>query len=146
MLIVPLSLGEANAFVARWHRHHSPVVGHKFSIGLVADTRIAGVAIIGRPVARGLDDGFTLEVTRCCTDGVKNGCSKLYAAAWRAAKAMGYRKLVTYTLASESGVSLKAAGWKYVHRTAGGSWNTPSRPRVDAAEILRGQKSLWEAV
>lgn len=87
--ICPVSLAEANAFVAEHHRHHKPVVGHKFSIGCTDGEKIVGVAIVGRPVSRYLDDGWTLEVNRCCTDGTRNACSILYAAAWRAARAMG---------------------------------------------------------
>ena len=108
--LTPVSLSEANAFVARCHRHHKPVVGHKFSIGCMADGRLVGVAIVGQPVSRYLDNGLTLEVNRLCTDGTKNACSFLYAAAWRAARAMGYRKIVTYILDTESGASLRAAG------------------------------------
>lgn len=131
MDIIPITLGEANLFVQRHHRHHGKVVGHKYSIGLSDGDAVRGVCIVGRPVARALDDGWTLEVTRCCTDGIKNGCSMLYASAWRAARAMGYKKIITYTLSDESGVSLSAAGWKFVHKTKGGSWNCKSRPRVD---------------
>src|SRR5439155_2989737 len=100
---VPVSFAQACAFVAAWHRHHRPPTGHKFSIG-VADEHdtLVGVAMIGRPVARHLDDGHTLEVERVATDGHRNACSLLYAAAWQAARALGYRRLVTYTQASES--------------------------------------------
>lgn len=143
LTIVPVSLAEANEFVTQHHRHHKRVVGHKFSIG-VADSRgyLRGVAIIGRPVARARDDGRTLEVTRVATDGCSNACSALYAAAWRAARTMGYTRLGTYTLASESGISLKAAGWKTVHRVKGGSWSRPSRPREDRHPTT--EKLLWE--
>jgi hypothetical protein len=140
--IVPIEFKEANAYVKMHHRHHNCVAGHKFSIGLSDGVEIRGVAIVGRPVARGLDDGWTLEVTRCCTDGVKNGCSKLYSAAWRACRAMGYKKLVTYTLSDESGKSLSAAGWRLVAATKGGSWSCKSRPRVDK-HPLQG-KLRWE--
>ena len=140
--IVPITLAEANIFVADHHRHHIPIVGHKFSIGLSDGESIRGVAIIGRPVARGNDTGWTLEVTRCCTDGAKNGCSMLYAAAWRAVRAMGYRKLITYTLQTETGSSLHAAGWRVVAQTKGGSWNCQSRPRIDK-HPLQG-KLRWE--
>jgi hypothetical protein len=78
-----------------------------------------------------MDDGFTAEVTRCCTDGTRNACSMLYRAAWRAARAMGYRKLITYTLAEEGGASLRASGWRIVGEVTGRSWSCPSRPRVD---------------
>jgi hypothetical protein len=145
LTIVPVSLDEANAFVAAHHRHHKPVVGHKFSIGVADGERVRGVAIIGRPVARMLDDGWTLEVNRCCTDGTRNACSMLYGAAWRAARALGYRRLLTYTLPFEGGASLRAAGWRLIGERGGGNWNTPARPRVDTDELLRGQKCLWEA-
>lgn len=144
LLIIPIRLDEANAFVAAHHRHHKPVIGHKFSIAVAEGETVRGVAIVGRPVARGLDNGWTLEVNRCCTDGTKNACSMLYGAAWRAAKALGYRKLVTYTLPSEGGSSLRAAGWSLIGQRGGGNWNTPARPRIDTAEKLRGQKLLWE--
>lgn len=91
-----MTLREANAYVEQHHRHHGPVVGHKFSIGLSDGEKIVGVAIVGRPVSRHLDDGWTLEVNRLCTDGTHNACSMLCAAAWRAARAMGYKRLVTY--------------------------------------------------
>lgn len=141
--IVPISMTEANAFVEANHRHHGRVQGHKFSLGLADGDKIAGVVMVGRPVSRHLDDGVTLEVTRCCTDGTRNGCSKLYSAAWRAAKALGYRRLITYVLASESGSSLKGSGWRVVGVRGGGNWNTPSRPRFDSPN--QGQKLLWEA-
>ena len=145
LTIVPVSLEEANALVEVMHRHHKPVVGHKFSLGVAVGNSIVGVAIVGRPVARGNDDGLTLEVNRCCTDGTRNACSMLYGAAWRAAKAMGYRRLITYTLPAEGGASLRAAGWTLLGERGGGNWNTPSRPRIDTDELLRGQKLLWEA-
>ena len=110
--LVPVTLAEANHFVLEQHRHHNPVVGHKFSIGICDNNKIRGVCIVGRPVSRILDNGMVLEVNRCCTDGVKNGCSMLYGAAWRAAKAMGYKKLITYTLEEEGGASLRASNWK----------------------------------
>ena len=143
--IVPVTLAEANAFVAAHHRHHTPVVGHKFSIGACgAGGDLLGVAIVGRPVARHRDDGRTLEVTRLCTNGAKNACSALYAAAWRACRAMGYLRLGTYISGGESGVSLRAAGWRVVHSTPGRSWNSADRPRVDKHPL--GTKQLWEAV
>jgi hypothetical protein len=129
--IVPITLREANAFVATHHRHHKPTVGHKFSIGCANDGEIVGVVIVGRPVSRHLDDGWTLEVNRLCTDGTKNVCSMLYAAAWRAAKAMGYRRVITYILDTETGTSLKAAGWKCVGKAGGLRWTGERRPEVD---------------
>ena len=142
MTLTPISLSEANAFVALWHRHHKPVVGHKFSIGCEADGRLAGVAIVGRPVSRYLDDGKTLEVNRLCTDGTKNACSFLYAAAWRAARAMGYHKLITYILDTEPGTSLRAAGWKCVGQAGGLRWTGKRRPEVDLCPAQ--MKLRWE--
>lgn len=143
LAVVPISLDEANAFVSAHHRHHNPCTGHKFSIAISDGKAIRGVAIIGRPVARLASDGFTLEVNRCCTDGVKNGCSMLYASAWRAAKGMGYRKLITYTLPEEGGISLRASGWKLIGETRGGKWARAERPRVDS-HPTQG-KLKWEA-
>src|SRR5690554_4973935 len=110
MDLVPIEFSEACEFVRRHHRHHRPPQGHKFSIACLNDGKIVGVVIVGRPVARMLDNGLTLEVTRLCSDGTKNVCSFLYSAAWRAARAMGYKKMITYILQSESGASLKASG------------------------------------
>ena len=141
-VVVPLNLDEANELVARWHRHSQPTVGHKFSLGLAVDGEVVGAAIIGRPVARPLDDGWTLEVLRCVTSGHPNGCSQLYGAAWRATRALGYRKLVTYTLKSESGSSLRASGWRTVGEVGARSWDTPSRPRVDKHSLQ--ERIRWE--
>jgi hypothetical protein len=140
--VVPMTLAEANDYVIRNHRHHGKVVGHLFSIGLAQGDKVVGVCIVGRPVARARDDGFTAEVTRLCTDGTPHACSKLYAAAWRAARAMGYRRIGTYILAAEPGTSLKAAGWEMIGATPGRSWDVPSRPRVDKHPL--GQRTLWE--
>jgi hypothetical protein len=141
--LIPMTLKEANEFVRLHHRHHKPVPGHKFSIGVSDGEKVVGVAIVGRPVSRYLDDGWTLEVNRSCTDGTKNANSMLYGAAWRATKALGYRKLVTYTLPEESGVSLRAAGFELTSTSAGGgSWSCPSRPRVDTHPLQ--PKLRWE--
>lgn len=143
MQLIPIELSDANAFVEMRHRHHSPVVGHKFSLGVLLDDEICGVVIVGRPVSRMLDDGWTLEVTRCCTDGTPNACSKLYRAAWRAAQALGFRKLVTYTLPEEGGASLRGAGFKLVGQAGGGTWCRNGRPRIDR-HPTQG-KLRWEA-
>lgn len=113
MKIVPITLRQAQDFIFLYHRHNKPPRGHKFSIGLADENGdLIGVIVAGRPSARALDDGFTLEVTRSCTDGSRNANSMLYGAVWRCAKAMGYRKVVTYTQQNESGASLRAVGWK----------------------------------
>lgn len=139
---VPLDLPSANEFVRRHHRHHGQVIGHKFSLGAVLAGELVGVVIIGRPVARGRDDGWTLEVTRLATDGTRNACSFLYGAAARAAFALGYLRIGTYILAGESGASLAAAGWRLVGEVKGRSWSCASRPRVDRHPTL--DKLLFE--
>lgn len=142
----PISLKDANALVAYWHRHHGPTRGHKFSVGVVdGEGVLVGVAIAGRPVARALDDGRTLEVLRVATDGTPNVCSMLYGAVRRAAIGMGYRpeNVITYTLETEPGTSLRAAGWHRDGKTTGGRWDTPSRPRTDKAPTIR--KVRWRA-
>ena len=139
---MPLSLEDANAFIEVHHRHHGKVQGHKFSLAAVANGGIRGVVIVGRPVARHRDDGETLEVTRLCTDGTKNCCSFLYGAAARAAFALGYTKIGTYILKSESGTSLKAAGWRLIGERGGGEWNRPNRSRRPAMQPQ--PKLLWE--
>jgi len=128
MRLEPITFRAACAFVAALHRHNKPPRGHKFSIGLRDGERLVGVVMCGRPVARGFDDGLTLEVARTCTDGTLNANSMLYGAAWRAAKAMGYRRCVTYTQADETGASLRAAGWRRVRElTPRGSWGESTR-------------------
>jgi hypothetical protein len=129
--LLPIDLASANAFVEQHHRHHKRVVGHKFSLAAVLSGEVVGIVIVGRPVARGRDDGWTLEVTRLATDGTKNACSFLYGAAARACFALGYRRIGTYILASEPGSSLAAAGWRQIGEVKGRSWSTPSRLRVD---------------
>lgn len=140
--LVPVTLREANAFVVRHHRHHKPARGCKFALAAAAAGVVVGVAIVGRPVARGLDDGWTAEVTRLCTDGTRNACSFLYGAAWRAARALGYQRCGTYTLPEEGGASLRAAGWRLIGEAGGGSWSCPSRPRVDLHPMQT--KLRWE--
>jgi hypothetical protein len=141
--VLPCDYKDAVAFVALHHRHHKPPVGHKFSL-CVADEQdnVRAVVMAGRPVARHNDDGMTLEVTRLASDGCPNACSCLYGAAWRAAKALGYGRLITYILDTEPGTSLKATGWKCLGQRGGGRWNAPSRPRVDKHPLQK--KLLWE--
>lgn len=146
IVIQPCDLGEANAFVRAKHRHHKTVPGAKFCIAAATDEVVVGVAIIGRPVARMVDDGRTLEVTRLCTDGTRNACSILYAAAWRATRAMGYGRLITYTLPEEGGTSLRAAGWKLIGRSGRRFMESPikaaSRYTPNTEEIALGDGSM----
>jgi hypothetical protein len=141
--VVPCTISEACAFVTQHHRHHVAPQGGLFALGAAGGGVIRGVAIVGRPVARKLQDGWTAEVTRLASDGTPNVCSLLYAAAWRAARALGWRKLLTYTLPEEGGASLRAAGWRLVGTTPGGSWSCKSRPRVDRHPLQA--KFRWEA-
>jgi hypothetical protein len=146
MDIRPISLKFAQEFVREHHRHNKPPVGHKFSVGLFAGEKCVGVAIAGRPIARMLDDGLTLEVVRTCTDGTRNANSMLYGAIVRAATALGYRKCVTYTQHDESGASLRGAGWAIAKELpARKGWDAPSRRRSDisSGNVARVR---WERV
>ena len=127
----PVTITEAKRFVARFHRHHNPPQGALFAVGAGDGEQLVGVAIVGRPVARMLQDGYTAEITRLATDGTRNACSMLYSAAWRAARAMGYKRLVTYILDTENGASLRAAGWKCVGQAGGLRWTGKRRPEID---------------
>lgn len=142
--LVPIHLTEANKFVRLHHRHHSPTVGHKFSVGAALDGELVGVAIAGRPVGRRQDDGKTIEVTRVCTLGHKNVPSMLYGAISRAAFALGYKRVITYTLCTESGTSLRASGWTCTGKVNGRSWSVPSRQRIDKSPVQLQDKFRWE--
>lgn len=137
-------LFEANAYVTAHHRHHKSVRGHRFSLACYEDGRLCGCAIVGRPRSRRIDQHMTVEVLRLCTDGTKNACSKLYGACRRAAVALGYDRLITYILESESGKSLLASGFTYCYQSRGGSWNQPGRPRIDKAPVC--PKHLYEII
>ena len=139
-----VEFGTATAFVSAHHRHHTPPVGHVFSLGAFLGDKLVGVAIVGRPVSRHRDDGLTAEITRLCTDGTRNAASFLLGRAARAAFALGFKKVGTYTLAREGGASLRAAGWTLIGKAGGGSWSVPSRPREDKHPLE--QKLLWELV
>lgn len=139
-----IEFADAAAFVSAHHRHHTPPVGHMFSIGAYRGETLVGVVMVGRPVARMRDDGQTAEVTRLCVlDGERNACSFLYGKAAKAALAMGFRRIGTYTLKRESGASLRAAGWIAIAEVKGRSWDTPSRRRADKHPTE--DKTLWEA-
>lgn len=148
--LIPISLAEARAFIAEHHSHNLPPQGWRFGVGAAVDGRLVGVATAGRPVARHLDDGVTVEVTRCCTDGTPMVASMLYGAVTRAAKALGYRRAITYTLAEEPASCVKAAGFVEVGTVAARpSWSTPSRPRhqtdlFDRPRRPAGPKVRWE--
>ena len=143
MTAVPMTQKQANEFIEKNHRHHGRVQGDIFRIG-AQDTEgnIVGVMTVGRPVARGLQDGATVEVTRLCTTGQENACSFLYSRAARVAKELGYKRIITYTLENENGVSLRASGWTMTGLTDGGTWNRPNRVREDKAPTCPKQR--WE--
>jgi hypothetical protein len=145
MKVVPITQKSAFAWVKEKHRHHIAPQGSVFQIAVEVtngynERRIAGVAIVGRPVARNNNDGLTLEVTRLCTDGYYNACSFLYSACWRVAKEMGYNRLITYILESEPGTSPRAAGWHKTADTKGGSWSRDGRHRTDKHPIVPKQR------
>lgn len=140
--VIPITLRQARAFVSAHHRHHKPPRGCLFCLAASEGGQVRAVAIVGRPVARMLQDGRTAEVTRLASDGTRNACSILYAAAWRACRAIGYRRLVTYTLPEEGGASLRGAGWRLVGEAGGGSWGRKERPRRD--DHPTQEKFRWE--
>lgn len=138
----PIDYHNAATFVGVHHRHSKPPVGHKFSIGCYnGDGMLVGVCMVGRPVGRYLDDGETLEVNRCCTDGTRNACSMLYGAAQRAAQALGYKRIITYTLESENGASLRASNWICDGPAGGTHW---TGQRYEQTEMTLGEmKVRW---
>lgn len=139
-----MELADANAYVTEYHRYHKAVRGHRFSLACYEDGRLCGVAIVGRPRSRWINQRTTVEVLRLCTDGTQNACSKLYGACRRAAKALGYDRLITYILEDEGGKSLLASGFSYCYTNKGGSWNQPGRPRTDKAPVC--PKQLYEII
>lgn len=149
LTIVPVTLEVANAFVFKLHRHKpEQLPGHSFSVGVAtADGVLRGVAIVGNPSAPALQDGILAEIRRVCTDGTPNACSMLYGTARRAARAMGRRPVITYTLAGESGASLRGAGFRVDKADAGGpaeAWhNRPGRKVRPTESDLVGGKVRW---
>lgn len=141
---MPMTLRAARAYIDANHRHHRAPQGGLFAVGAEVDGQIVGCAIVGKPVARMLNDGRTAEITRLCTNGTRNACSFLYRVCVRVARAMGYTRVLTYTLATESGASLRGAGFDFAARTKAESWSRPSRPRTDKHPTQ--QKLRWEAV
>lgn len=139
--IRPCTLKDANCFVAEYHRHHKPTVGHKFSIACYDDDKLVGVAICGRPVSRYLDNGYVLEINRLCTDGTYNACSILYGACARIAKDMGYSKIITYILQSENGASLKASGFICEGEAGGEVWTGKRSGRDNG--VPHEKKTRW---
>jgi hypothetical protein len=147
--IRPITLKDANIYVSQHHRHNMPTNGHKFSIACYeifeegGGERLCGVAIAGQPVARNLDDGLTIEIRRVCTDGTRNACSILYGACSRCAKEMGYKRVITYTLFTEPGSSLRAAGFINDGEAGGDSWNRKNRPRSAIQYTLFGEETKY---
>ena len=142
LALQPITYKEACVFITKHHRHHLPPQGWKFGIAVNDGEKIVGVITVGRPVARHLDNGWTLEVTRCATDGTRNAPSMLYGVAQRATFALGYKRIITYTLQSEPGTSLVAVNWRCLGEAGGGKWSRKSRPRIDTHPV--NQKTLWE--
>lgn len=144
---VPITHKEAAEFVANFHRHNKPPAGSVFCVAASDGQKMVGVAICGRPVARNLDNGHTLEVTRVCVvdDSPKGTCSFLYARCWQAAKALGWQKLITYTLQSESGASLRGAGWKIVAELKGNNQGWMNRPGREWQSVVGQSKFRWES-
>lgn len=143
----PIALREANEFVRNFHRHNKPTQGGKFAIGALHDDELVGVAIVGRPVSATLDDGWTVEVTRVCVrdHAPRNACSFLYGRCWRIWQQMGGKRMVTYTLQTESGASLKGAGWQVMGEVRPHDRWTPKGGNRDWQPIYGQLKFRWEA-
>jgi hypothetical protein len=145
--IVPITLEAANAFVVKLHRHNGPLPGAKFAVGVASGAGLVGVAIVGNPSAPALQDGILVEIRRVCTDGTRNACSMLYGACRKAARAMGHKPVITYTLPNEGGASLRAAGFILEKTDAGGpskAWhNRPGRTVLPIEDDLVGGKWRW---
>ena len=140
-----VELSEANDLIRLLHRHHDPVVGHRFTVGAELSGKLVGVAVCGRPTARKTDQKRILEVTRLCTDGTPNACSFLYAQAERVARLLGFDSIQTFILASECGSSLRAVGWQIAGTTPGRSWDVPSRERQSKPKT-EGQKVKYQKI
>lgn len=143
MRIIPITLKVANEFVLQYHRHNKQVVGSRFAIGLKNGDKLVGVAICGRPISRHLDNGLTLEVYRVCTDGTKNATSMLYSRCKRIGQLMGYEKIITYTLQSESGSSLKALGATVEKNVDGRQWNDSEKVKRTKQPVSEEMKYRW---
>ncbi len=148
--IVPITFRAAKAFIQEHHRHNKPPTGWKFGVGVTENGELVGVATAGRPIARHMDDGLTLEVNRTCTNGTRNANSKLYGAIWQAGKAMGYTRCITYTQADEDGCSLRAVGWERVKElkprknwAASSSASLAAKANRDASEPSGVPRVLW---
>ncbi|WP_371861221.1 XF1762 family protein [Acetobacter orientalis] len=147
LYLAPVTIKSASAFVGEHHRHNKPPQGALFALGAGYGENMVGVAIVGRPVSRHRQDGLTAEVTRCCVidSAPKNTCSFLYGAAWRACRALGWQKLITYTLQSESGASLRGSGWRIIAQTTGANpANWQSRIGRDHQDVTAHPKFVWE--
>jgi hypothetical protein len=143
MELVHIELKQANEYILANHRHHGRIQGHRFSLGVTVDGKLAGVCVVGRPVG-GQHQGDWVEVTRCCTDGTKNACSFLYGAASRAAKALGFKRIQTYILREEDGASLKASGWKFERLSHPVGWHHDTgRAARTVQQHLMDRKQLW---
>lgn len=146
LTVIPTTRDETTAFIRRLHRHHQPPQGYLFAVAVATEAGDADRAVTaGRPSARALQDGWTFEVTRSCADGTPNANSALYGAAWRAGRALGYRRGLTYTQVGETGASLRAAGWRPAAELPPRSgWDTPSRRRDDTTHPTEVGRTRWE--
>lgn len=143
MQLCHIELVEANSFIKKYHRHHSRIQGHRYSLGAIENNVVIGVIVVGRPVG-GQHQKDWAEVTRCCTDGTKNACSFLYSAAARSAKSLGFTRIQTYILKEETGISLKASGWKFDRMSNPVGWHHDGpRAARNVADHLSDIKQLW---
>lgn len=149
----PISIKEANIFISKHHRHSKVMRSHKFSIALLSKSNddIVGVAVVGRPVSRWLDDGKTAEINRLCVlENKKNICSMIYGRVSKICKLMGYTSVITYTLAKEPGISLIASGFtndKLSKYNQGWNLRNGIQLRLDGREMINSSdKKRWVRV
>lgn len=142
LLVRPITRRNAQEFIRAQHRHSDPPIGDMFRTSIVYHGALVAVGIVGRPVARGLDDRDTVEILRVCTLGTRNACSLLYGRLCRAAEALGFQRAITYTRIDEDGASLRAAGFRQAATVKGREWTTPSRPRRAGRDIV--DRVRWE--
>lgn len=143
LTVQEIAFRDACALVNMHHRHHGSPVGHLFSGGVFDGAVLCAAVIAGRPVARKLDDGKTMELTRVASDGTRNACSKAMGWVIREAWRRGFTRVITYTLDSEPGGSLRAVGFREAGMSTGGSWSRPSRGRAQERHPLE-PKRRWE--
>jgi len=153
LTIQPITLKKANQIIKEFHRHNDVVVGCRYCLAALHEDEIVGVAVVGRPLSRRLDDELTAEITRVCVkdNAPKNTNSFLYGRCWRVWQQMGGKRMITYTLQEESGSSLKAVNWKIIGETGGWEqnkgWTTRESNKQKQMDMFnKDTKRKWKSI